>query len=212
MTFLFTDLESSTRLWEEHPEAMRTALARHDEILRDAVDGHGGHVVKTTGDGLHAAFATAHDAIRAAIEAQRDLSDTDWGPIGNLGVRMGVHTGEAELRDDDYYGTAVNRAARVSAAAHGGQILVSHATEELVRDGLGSDVTLLDHGEHRLRDLARPERLYQLGAPGLRDEFPPIRSLDAYPGTSPRSSRRSSAATASSPRSRRPSTRATSSR
>jgi predicted ATPase/class 3 adenylate cyclase len=185
VTFLFTDLEGSTRLWEEHPEAMRTALARHDEILRNAVDGHGGHVVKTTGDGLHAAFATAHDAIRASIDAQRSLSDADWGSIGNLGVRMGVHTGEAELRDDDYYGTAVNRAARVSAAAHGGQVLVSHATEELVRDGLGSDVTLIDHGEHRLRDLSRPERLYQLGAPDLRDEFPPIRSLDAYPGNLP---------------------------
>jgi predicted ATPase/class 3 adenylate cyclase len=185
VTFLFTDLEGSTRLWEEHADAMRDALARHDEILRDAVTTHSGHIVKTTGDGLHAAFATAHDAVRAATEAQRSLNDTDWGAIGHLGVRMGVHTGEADVRDGDYYGTAVNRAARVSAAGHGGQVLVSHATEELVRDGLGADVTLLDRGEHRLRDLSRPERLYQLGAPGLRDEFPPIRSLDAYPGNLP---------------------------
>jgi len=185
VTFLFTDLEGSTRLWEEHPDAMRDALARHDEILRDAVTTHGGHIVKTTGDGLHAAFATAHDAVRAATDAQRTLSTTDWGAIGRLGVRMGVHTGEADVRDGDYYGTAVNRAARVSAAGHGGQVLVSHATEELVRDGLGADVTLLDRGEHRLRDLSRPERLYQLSAPGLGDEFPPIRSLDAYPGNLP---------------------------
>ena len=185
VTFLFTDLEGSTRLWEEHPDAMKDALARHDEILRAAVGEHDGHVVKTTGDGLHAAFATAHDAIRAAIGAQRTLTSTDWGAIGRVGVRMGVHTGEADLRDGDYFGTAVNRAARVSAAGHGGQVLVSHATEELVRDGLGADVTLLDRGEHRLRDLSRPERLYQLSAPGLADEFPPIRSLDAYPGNLP---------------------------
>ena len=185
VTFLFTDLEGSTRLWEEHPEAMRDALARHDEILRDAVEKRSGHVVKTTGDGLHAVFAVGADAVVAAIDAQRALVAETWSLPEPLRVRMGLHTGAAELRDDDYYGTAVNRAARVSAAGHGGQVLVSHATEELVRDGLGADVTLLDRGEHRLRDLSRPERLHQLSAPGLGDEFPPIRSLDAYPGNLP---------------------------
>ena len=114
VTFLFTDLESSTRLWEEHPEAMRAALARHDAILRDAVEMHDGHVVKTTGDGLHAAFALAHDALVAALDAQRALVAEDWTLQQPLRVRMGLHTGEAELREGDYFGPAVNRAARVS--------------------------------------------------------------------------------------------------
>ncbi len=111
VTFLFTDLEGSTRLWEEHPEAMRDALARHDEILRDAVEKYEGEVVKTTGDGLHAAFGTAHDAVAAAIEAQRGLGAEPWTLPDPLLVRMGVHTGEADLREGDYFGTAVNRAA-----------------------------------------------------------------------------------------------------
>ncbi len=127
VTFLFTDLEGSTRLWEEHPEAMRAALARHDEILRDAVEKRGGHVVKTTGDGLHAAFAVAADAVTAATDAQRVLVDEAWTLPEPLRVRMGLHTGGAEIRDGDYYGPAVNRAARVSAAAHGGQVVVSHS-------------------------------------------------------------------------------------
>jgi predicted ATPase/class 3 adenylate cyclase len=185
VTFLFTDLEGSTRLWEDHPDAMRAALARHDEILRDAVEKHDGHVVKTTGDGLHAAFGTAHDAVAAAIEAQRGLGAQPWTLPDPLLVRMGVHTGEADLRGGDYYGTAVNRAARISGAAHGGQVVVSHATEELARDRLSADVTLDDLGEHHLRDLARPERVFQVHAPGLREDFPPLRSLDAFPGNLP---------------------------
>ncbi len=184
VTFLFTDLEGSTRLWEEHPEPMRAALARHDEILREAVEGHRGHVVKTTGDGLHAVFATAHDAVLAGVDAQRDLSAETWALPTPLRVRMGVHTGEADLREGDYYGTAVNRAARVSAAAHGGQIVVSHATEEVARDHLGA-LELVDLGEHRLRDLARPERVFQVGAVGLDTDFPPLRSLDAFPSNLP---------------------------
>ncbi|MCJ7672422.1 MAG: adenylate/guanylate cyclase domain-containing protein, partial [Acidimicrobiia bacterium] len=184
-TFLFTDLEGSTRLWEEHPDAMRAALARHDEILRDAVEDRGGHVVKTTGDGLHAAFGTAHDAVAAAIEAQRGLDAEPWTLPDPLLVRMGIHTGEADLREGDYFGTAVNRAARVSAAAHGGQVIVSHATEELVRDHLPAEVTLEDLGEHHLRDLARPERVFQVRAPGLTEDFPPLRSLEAFPGNLP---------------------------
>ena len=184
VTFLFTDLEGSTRLWEEHPDAMRAALARHDEILRDAVESHHGHVVKTTGDGLHAAFATAPDAAFAAVDAQLALAAETWGDVP-LEVRMGLHTGAAEVRDGDYYGPAVNRAARVSAAAHGSQIVVSHATEELLRDDLPPGSALSDLGEHRLRDLARPERVYQLDAPGLPSEFPSLRSIDAFPTNLP---------------------------
>src|SRR6185436_14448741 len=164
VTFLFTDLEGSTRLWQEHPEAMKPALARHDEILREAIESHDGHVVKTTGDGFHAAFAAAHDAIDASVAAQVALTNEPWSETGPLLVRMGIHSGPAELRDGDYYGTAVNRAARVMSAAHGGQILVSHATTELLIDGR---VELVDLGEHALRDLGRRERIFQVLHPQL---------------------------------------------
>lgn len=128
VTFLFTDLEGSTRLWEEHPEAMKAALARHDEILREAVTAHGGHVVKTTGDGIHAAFGAPGDALVAARDAQVALGGEQWDGIGTLRVRMGIHTGQAAVRDGDYYGTAVNRAARLMSVANGGQVVVSLAT------------------------------------------------------------------------------------
>ena len=167
VTFLFTDLEGSTRLWEEHPDAMRAALARHDEILRDAVEKRDGHVVKTTGDGLHAAFALASDGVVAALDAQRALVTENWALPEPLKVRMGLHVGGAELRGGDYYGPAVNRAARVSAAAHGGQIVASAATADLVRDDLAPEVGLLDLGEHRLRDLGRSERIMQVTHPDL---------------------------------------------
>ncbi len=111
VTFLFTDIEGSTRLWEEHPDAMRDALARHDEILRAAIEAHEGHVVKTTGDGVHAVFAAAQHGVEAALAAQVALGDESWEKTGPLRVRMGVHSGEGEHRDGDYYGTAVNRAA-----------------------------------------------------------------------------------------------------
>jgi predicted ATPase/class 3 adenylate cyclase len=185
VTFLFTDLEGSTRLWEEHPDAMRSALARHDEILRDAVEKRDGYVVKTTGDGLHAAFAVAPDAVAAALDAQLQLLAEPWPLPEPLRVRMGLHTGVAEVRDGDYYGPAVNRAARVAAAAHGGQVVASAATADLVRDDLGAEITLLDLGEHRLRDLGRPERIVQIAHPDLPSDFPPLRSLDAYPGNLP---------------------------
>ena len=185
LTFLFTDLEGSTRLWEEHPEAMHEALARHDEILRVAIGEHGGYIVKPTGDGVHAAFGTAEDALAAAIAGQRAVADEAWGATGALRVRMGLHTGAAEARDGDYYGSSVNRAARVMSVAHGGQVVLSHATEEVVCDSLVGGVELVDLGEHRLRDLARAERLFQLCAPGLATEFPSLRSLDAFPGNLP---------------------------
>src|SRR6516165_8156758 len=125
VTFLFTDLEGSTRLWQEQPEAMKAALARHDRLVRDAIESHGGYVVKTTGDGFHAAFGSARDALGAAVGAQLALATESWALIGPLRVRMGVHTGEAEYREGDYYGTALNRAARIMSAGHGGQVLVS---------------------------------------------------------------------------------------
>jgi predicted ATPase/class 3 adenylate cyclase len=177
VTFLFTDLEGSTRLWEEHPDAMKTALARHDEILRASIGSHHGYVVKTTGDGFHAAFATASDAVDAAIDAQLALADEWWTETGPLRVRMGVHTGTAEVRDGDYYGTALNRAARLMSVGHGGQVLVSLATNELVR-GTGSE--LEDLGSHHLRDLGEPERIFQVLHPGLETEFAALRSLDAF--------------------------------
>jgi predicted ATPase/class 3 adenylate cyclase len=180
VTFLFTDLESSTRLWEEHPDAMQGALARHDEILRDAIAAHNGHIVKMTGDGAHAAFTNAEEAVAAAVDAQRGLAAESWGAPRELRVRMGIHTGPAEARDGDYFGTAVNRAARLMSAANGGQIVVSLATGELVRDVLRDDVRLNDLGEHRLRDLSRAERVFEITAPGLADDFAPLRSLDAY--------------------------------
>ena len=184
VTFLFTDLEGSTRLWEEHPDAMRAALARHDEMLRAAVESCGGVVVKTTGDGLHAAFRSAEGALEAAASGQRALAAEPWQGIEPLRVRMGVHTGGAEARDGDYFGPALNRAARLMQAAHGGQVLVSLATEELVRDSL-RDVGLLSLGEHRLRDLSRPERVFQLTGGGLAGEFAPLRTLDSFPGNLP---------------------------
>lgn len=185
VTFLFTDLVGSTRLWEDQPEAMRRALARHDEILRGAVEGQGGHVVKTTGDGVHAVFASVADALETAAAGQRELGAEVWGTTAPLRVRMGIHTGAAEFRDGDYFGAPLNRAARLMAAGHGGQVLVSQASELLVRDQLPAASELVDLGEHRLRDLSRPERVFQLGGTGLVAEFPALRSLDVFLGNLP---------------------------
>ena len=185
VTFLFTDLEGSTRLWEDHPDSMHGALARHDEIVREAIESHSGQVVKTTGDGFHAAFATARNALDAALAAQRALTAEPWSSTGRLRARMGVHTGEAQHREGDYYGTVLNRAARIMSAGHGDQIVLSRATEELVGDALPAGCELIDLGEHRLRDLGRPEALFQLAHPDLRRDFAPLRALDAFPGNLP---------------------------
>jgi predicted ATPase/class 3 adenylate cyclase/tetratricopeptide (TPR) repeat protein len=185
VTFLFTDLVGSSRMWEEHPEAMKGALARHDAILRDAVEGHDGQVVKATGDGVHAAFGRPQDAVAAALEAQRALDAERWAETGPLRVRMGLHTGTAETRAGDYFGPALNRAARLAASAHGGQVVVSEATVGVVRDVLPVGVGLDDLGEQRLRDLTRPERVFQLVHADLPREFPPLRSLEAVPGNLP---------------------------
>jgi predicted ATPase/class 3 adenylate cyclase len=179
VTFLFTDIEGSTKLWEHAPETMEAALKRHDALLRNAIESRGGRVFKTIGDAFCAAFASAHDALAAALAGQRTLNTETWDEaLGAVRVRMGLHTGVVEAREDDYFGPAVNRVARLEAAGHGGQILLSLATQELVRDALPSGVRLLDLGEHRLKDLFRPEHIFQVAAPDLPADFPPLRTLD----------------------------------
>jgi predicted ATPase len=168
VTFLFTDVEGSTRRWEADADGMRVALAAHDEVLRGAIEAHGGWVFKHTGDGVCAAFALPRSGLDAAVAAQRELE---------LPVRMGIATGEAELRGADYFGAVLNRAARVMAAGHGGQILLAESTAVLL-----SGVDLLDLGPRRLRDLPTPVQVFQVRATGLRTEFPALRALDASPG------------------------------
>ena len=178
VTFLFTDIEGSTQLWESRPGAMQTALARHDALLQESIQANDGFLVKRTGDGVHAAFATAPDAFAAALAAQRALHAEPWSPETPLRVRMGLHTGAAQWRDGDYYGSVLNRAARLMAAGHGGQVLISQATQELMCDLLPPTVSLKDLGERRLKDLARPEHVFQILHPDLPADFPPLRSLD----------------------------------
>lgn len=172
VTFLFTDIEGSTRRWEADAEAMRAALAAHDEVMRQAVDGHRGWMFKHTGDGVCAVFDSPRSAVDAAVAAQRALK---------LPVRMGVATGEAELRGEDYFGAVLNRAARVMAAGHGGQILLDGATAELL-----TGVGLSPLGRKHLRDIARPVELFQVRAEGLRAGFPPLKTAGSFLGNLPR--------------------------
>ncbi len=165
--FLFTDIEGSTRLWEERPEEMRAALAAHDAVVRNVIEAHGGYVFSTGGDGFAAAFHRAVDAVAAAQDAQVAIASSSAADL--LRVRMGVHSGETHERDGDYFGPAVNRAARLMAAAHGGQVLVSATTA-----GIVGTASLVDLGEHRLRDLSGAQRVWQLGA----GAFPRLRSVD----------------------------------
>src|SRR5687768_16944386 len=182
ITFLFTDIEGSTRLWEEAAEGMRGALARHDELLRETIERHDGYVFKTMGDAFCAAFDRAMDALEASLAAQRAIEAEGWtarlGQERTVRVRMALHTGDAQERDGDYFGPSLNRVARLLSAGHGEQILLSLPTEELVRDALPEWVSLRDLGDRRLKDLIRPERIYQVCAPDLRDAFPPLRTLD----------------------------------
>src|ERR1700730_10185844 len=154
VTFLFTDVEGSTRRWEADAQAMRSALAVHDKVLRTAIEVYDGFLFSHTGDGVVAAFASPMSAVNAAIDAQRELQ---------LPVRMGIATGEAELRDGDYFGAVLNRAARVMAAGHGGQVLLADSTAVLL-----TGVDLLDLGPRRLRDVSAPVGVFQVRAPGLR--------------------------------------------
>jgi predicted ATPase/class 3 adenylate cyclase len=168
VTFLFTDIEGSTRRWESDAASMRGALSAHDEVLGAAIGAHGGYLFKHTGDGVCAAFASPRSAVDAAVAAQQDLQ---------LPVRMGIATGEADLRDGDYLGTVLNRVARLVAAGHGGQILVAESTACLL-----SGVKLMDLGSRRLRDVSIPVTVFQVQASGLRQDFPPLRTVDTTPG------------------------------
>jgi len=193
VTFAFTDIEGSTRLWETDPAAMARSLVLHNEMLDAAFGHHGGVVFSTMGDGMAVAFSSAAGAVGAALEAQRALVAAPWpAETGVLKVRMGLHTdeavlrhGQAVLRDGQYVNRPLNRCARLMAAAHGGQILLSDATEALVRSQLPDGATLLDLGEHRLRDLAGRMHIFQLVHPDLPGAFPALRTLDAFAGNLP---------------------------
>ncbi|HWQ13341.1 MAG TPA: AAA family ATPase [Roseiflexaceae bacterium] len=195
VTFLFTDVEGSTRLWERHPAAMRQALSRHDALIESCVAQHGGVVVRPRGEGdsRFAVFARATDALAAAVAIQRALHAEPWTALGQpLRVRIALHTGEADLRDGDYYGSAVNRCARLRALARGGQTLLSQTTHDLVRDhplpassAAGEPPQLRDLGSHRLKDLRRPEQVYQLVIPGLPDTVPPFARRSVQPTAQP---------------------------
>ncbi len=182
VTFLFTDIEGSTPLWEREPEKMSAALLIHHAALRRAIEANGGVVFKTVGDALQAAFPTAPQALKAALQGQRELQSAPWNEMGPLRVRMGLHTGEAELDPggDEYaVSHTKNRAARVMSAGHGGQVLLSAEAAELCAHSMPAGVRLKDLGEHHLKGLAQPEHLFQALAPGLQEDFPP---LATHPG------------------------------
>jgi predicted ATPase/class 3 adenylate cyclase len=188
VTFLFTDIEGSTALWERDQVAMATAVAQHLNLLRHAVEAHGGVLFKTIGDAVQAAFPTAPGAIAAAVAAQWALQAEQWpDPPGPLRVRMALHAGEAEpdVRGD-YLSAPLNRLSRLLSAGHGCQILLSQAVQQLTRDTLPSGASLQDLGEHRLRDLLEPERIWQVLAPGLEHDFPPLETLERRPNNLPR--------------------------
>ncbi len=186
-TLLFTDIVGSTRLWEEHPEAMRGALERHNQLLGEAIESEGGSIFKTVGDAFCASFDQAPAALRAALAAQRALAAEQWPEPIVIAVRMGLHSGTCVERDGDYFGPVVNRVARLEAVAHGGQVVLSEATSDLLRDALPDGCALADLGHHRLKDLDRPEHVFGLVAPDLATDFPPLRSLGnpAYPNNLP---------------------------
>ena len=180
VTFLFTDIEGSTALWERDRQAMASAVARHLTLLDAAIGAHGGIHFKTVGDAIQAAFPTAPAAVAAALQAQRALLVMDWEHVGDLRVRMVLHAGEAQPdQRGDYLSAPLNRLARLLAAGHGGQILLTQAVQQLSRGALPPDSELRDLGEHRLRDLLEPERVYQLLHPDVPADFPVLRSLDA---------------------------------
>ena len=193
VTFLFTDIEGSTRAWEEHqsargPSGMARGLARHNAIISGIASANGGYVFKTIGDAFCIGFWAAHDALAASIDMQLALAEEDWAALGvskPVRVRMALHTGPAQEQDGDYFGPTLNRTARILATGHGGQVLSSEATSGLIRDHLLGGMALRDLGEHRLRDLARPERIFQLDCPPLPVEFPSLRSLDSRPHNLP---------------------------
>lgn len=185
VTFLFTDIEGSTQRWDRFPDAMRSAVERHDDIVRREIETNRGYVFKTVGDAFCAAFESAGDAVAAAIAVQRGLAKEDFSSVGGLRVRMGLHRGDAVERSGDYFGPQVNRVARLMSIGHGGQMLFSDALRECIPAQLLVGATLLDLGLRRLKDLTQPERVWQLSAAGLPAEFSPLNSLDARPNNLP---------------------------
>ena len=187
ITYLFTDVEGSTPLWQQHPGEMNNVMARHDSLMISAVETNGGTVVRPRGEGdsIFAVFPRATDALGAAHAAQQLLSREKWPDGISINVRMALHTGESELRDHDYYGNVVNRCARIRSIAHGGQVLISEATAQLVQDDLSGEISLRELGSHRLKDLQRPEQIFQLIHPDLPADFPELKSLDAQPHNLP---------------------------
>jgi len=183
--FLFTDIAASTRRWEHDKADMAAALARHDHLLRAAVEDHGGRVFKHTGDGICAAFSSPAAALDSAVAGQRRLLAESWGSTGALSVRMAVHVGSAEEREGDFFGPTLNRLARLLDLAHGGQVLVSDACRALLTEEPAEGVGLLDLGEHWLRDLERPERVFQVVHPELPASFPPLRATRRERGNLP---------------------------
>jgi predicted ATPase/class 3 adenylate cyclase len=186
VAFLFTDVEASTRRWERYGDAMRTALRRHDDIVRSEIESHGGYVFKTIGDAFCAAFASVADAVAAAVQAQRRLQRENFGDVGGLNVRMAINAGETDERDGDYFGPAVNRAARLLTAGHGGQVLLSGEAADTVLAELPSEITLRHLGSVPLRDVKDATRVYQPVGEGLRSDFKPLRALDTPPNNLPR--------------------------
>jgi predicted ATPase/class 3 adenylate cyclase len=186
LTFVFTDREGSTTRWDRAPEAMANALATHDTIVSDTLQAHGGSIFKRLGDGFCCVFPVPARAVEAVVEVQRKLASQAWDrAVGELRIRIGMHTGNALAADDDYFGPALNRAARLMACGYGGQILLSSATAALVNGELPSGIDCVSLGTHRLRDLAEPETIFQLCAPDLQRDFPPPRTLDFRPNNLP---------------------------
>jgi predicted ATPase/class 3 adenylate cyclase len=185
VTFLFTDIEGSTRLLHELGDSYRGALEDHRRLLREAFEGHAGYEVDTQGDAFFVAFSRAQDAVRAAAEAQRALAAHEWPGKKPLRVRMGIHTCEATATDNGYVGIGVHRGARVASAGHGGQVLLSQTTRDLLAEQGDDLLTMRDLGEHRLKDLTQPQRLYQLAGEGLASEFPALKTLENRPTNLP---------------------------
>ena len=185
VTFLFTDIEGSTRMWEAHPETMQSSLARHDALLRMTIESHHGHVFKTVGDAFCAAFSSSSEALTAALFSQQALHAETWPQETPLRVRMALHTGQTQERDNDYFGPTVNRVARLLAIGHGGQVLLSAQANTELGEEFMHGGSLLDLGSHRLKDLQLPEHVYQLLHPDLPADFPPLKSLQAYANNLP---------------------------
>jgi predicted ATPase/class 3 adenylate cyclase len=185
VAFLFTDIEGSTKRWERHRDAMDGAVRRHDALVRAAIENRGGYVFKTVGDAFCAAFARVSDAVAAAVDAQLAIANEDFSAVDGLRVRVGLHVGEASERDGDYFGPAVNRAARLLSVGHGGQVLLSGIARDLADTDLPMGASLIDLGSQRLKDLTEPEHVWQLTVEGLPAEFLPLTSLDARPNNLP---------------------------